>query len=202
LFVDGVDKTWLTKSAVGDIIWNMDVDDFKTVASGKGVADDVIREISRTVRDAEKEDGFYIGEVEVIPIPGKGVYTTLMEIEPVPLGRLPRLLLRMNEHAFAGRTLAELDDRVARSKNIVSNSLKEAVWHEIGHAKLINRKSIEEIQELYAELKPLGLPEISLIAGIDGAEAIAEIEVLLRRGESVSRDAMELYQKYMKRGLR
>ncbi|MDR1328602.1 MAG: hypothetical protein LBK23_03285 [Oscillospiraceae bacterium] len=53
-FVDGVDKTWLTKPAAGDIIRNMDVDDFETVASEKGVADDVIREVSRTVWDAEK----------------------------------------------------------------------------------------------------------------------------------------------------
>jgi hypothetical protein len=179
----------------------MDVDDFKTVASGKGVADDVIREISRTVRDAEKEDGFYISRTEVLPIIGEGPGTVLMQIEPEPSGGSARLLFRLNADAFKGRTLTELNDKIAQSQSIVANSLKEAVWHEIGHAKLINRKRIDEIAALYDELKPLGRPEVSRMAAYDGAEAIAEIEVLLRRGDSVSEDTMNFYLKYMKRGL-
>ncbi|MDR1328603.1 MAG: hypothetical protein LBK23_03290 [Oscillospiraceae bacterium] len=122
----------------------------------------------------------------------------MMQIEPEPAGVQARLLLRLNETAFEGRSLAELDERFLRSKGIVANSLKEAVWHEIGHAKLINRKSIDDIAALYDELKPLGLPEISLTAGDDGAEAIAETEVLLRRGDAIPDAARKLYEQYMK----
>jgi hypothetical protein len=122
-----------------------------------------------------------------------------MQIEPEPSWGPARLLLRLNEDVFKGRTLDELDARVASSKSIVANSLKEAVWHEIGHAKLIAGKSIKEIQELYAELKPLGLPEISFTAANDGAEAIAEIEVLRRRGDELTKEASDFYDKYVKR---
>jgi hypothetical protein len=177
----------------------MDVDDFKTVASGKGVADDVIREISRTVRDAEKESGFYISRTEVAPIAGAGSRTVMMQIEPEPSGGPARLLLRLNEDVFKGRTLAELDARVASSRYSVANSLKEAVWHEIGHAKLINGKRIDEIVALYDELKPLGIEDISNIAALDGVETIAEIEVLRRRGDEISKEALDFYDKYVKR---
>jgi hypothetical protein len=188
-----------TEAIAGDVTKHLYIDEFEMAASEGGISDDVSRTISRTVRDAEMEGGFYIGETEITPVPNEGAGTVLMQIEPVPAGGQARLLLRLNEIVFKGRTLTELDSRVAHSKDIVANSLKEAVWHEIGHAKLIAGKSMSEIETLYAELKPLGMPNISLIAAEDGAEAIAEIEVLLRRGGDVPEDALKFYEMYMKR---
>jgi hypothetical protein len=177
----------------------MNVDDFEIAASDAGITDEVMAEISRTVQSAEAEGGFYISEVEVVPIASEGTGTILMQIEPVPAGRKAQLLLRLNENAFNGRTLTELNAGVANSRYIVANSLKEAVWHEIGHAKLISGKSIDEIVSLYEELMPLGIPEISATAAADGAETIAEIEVLLRRGNELPQNALEFYNHYIKR---
>jgi hypothetical protein len=188
-----------TEAIAGDVTKYLYIDEFEIAASEGGISDDVSRVISRTVRDAEREGGFYIGETEIMPIPNEGAGTVLMQIEPVPAGGRVRLLLRINEIAFKGRTLAELDSRIVHSRDIVANSLKEAVWHEIGHAKLIAGKSMSEIETLYAELKPLGMPNISLIAAEDGAEAIAEIEVLLRRGGDLPEDVLKFYETYMRR---
>lgn len=52
------------------------------------------------------------------------------------------------------------------------------------------------------QLKDLGVDGISQIAQIDDAECIAEVEVLLSRGEPVSEKAMELYNAYVKGGKR
>ena len=43
----------------------------------------------------------------------------------------------------------------------------------------------------------IGVEGISEIALADGAECIAEVEILLHRGESVPKEAMELYRKYV-----
>jgi SPP1 gp7 family putative phage head morphogenesis protein len=189
-----------TETIGGDTIKRLDVEGFEIAASDSGISDDVSSVISRTIRDAEAQGGFYISETEISPIPNEGSRTVMMQIEPIAAGPQVRLLLRLNEDAFKGRSLEEIDALFAHSKGTVADSLKEAVWHEIGHAKLITRKSAEDIQALYEDLKPLGLPEISLTAADDGAEAIAEIEVLLRRGDSVPETARKFYDKYMKRG--
>lgn len=50
---------------------------------------------------------------------------------------------------------------------------------------------------MYKKLSEDTVMGISRIADEDGAEAIAEIEVLLTRNEIVSDEAMTLYNKYM-----
>lgn len=52
------------------------------------------------------------------------------------------------------------------------------------------------------QIKGLGVEGISRIAKNDGAECIAEVEVLLSRGETVPEEAMALYNKYVKGGRR
>ncbi len=47
-------------------------------------------------------------------------------------------------------------------------------------------------------IKDRGVSGISLIAEADGAECIAETEVLLFRGQEVPEDAMKLYTEYVK----
>lgn len=44
----------------------------------------------------------------------------------------------------------------------------------------------------------MGVDGISDIAATDGAEAVAEIEVLLHRGEKLSDEAQKLYESVMK----
>jgi len=69
--------------------------------------------------------------------------------------------------------------------------------HECGHAKAYYRKSVQEIKEMNKIIKDKGVEGISLIAAADGAECIAEVEVLLYRGEKVPPKALELYQKWI-----
>ena len=75
---------------------------------------------------------------------------------------------------------------------------EEALIHESGHAKLISGKRPERVEKLYEELKSKGVPGVSIIAEKDGAEVIAEVEVLLKRGETIPQEALELYKRYMK----
>lgn len=70
--------------------------------------------------------------------------------------------------------------------------------HEIGHAKTVYANRFKNISELYKKLEKMGVNHISKISLHDGAEAVAEIEVLLHRGEKISKEAQALYDKVMK----
>ena len=48
------------------------------------------------------------------------------------------------------------------------------------------------------ELEKIHTKKVSKIAYNDGAECIAEVEVLLSRGAEVPKRAMKLYKKYVK----
>ena len=121
-----------------------------------------------------------------------------MQIEPIAMGKTSMLQLSINSDLLAGKTLNEVNQIIADSNYSLTQNLKEATIHEAGHAKLISGKSIDEIKNLYSELADKGLDGISKIAKTDGVEAIAEIEVLLSRGQSLSGEAKVLYDKYMK----
>lgn len=79
----------------------------------------------------------------------------------------------------------------------LANNLEEAVIHECGHAKSLKGKTLAEITTMYEEILQAKIENISKIAYLDGAEALAEIEVLLSRGEEVPDAAMEFYKRYM-----
>lgn len=77
--------------------------------------------------------------------------------------------------------------------------MEEAVWHEGGHAKTIFGMKSEDVKKLYDELSEIHVEGISTIAYDDGAEALAELEVLRRRGVKVSKEMMKFYEKYIGR---
>ena len=58
--------------------------------------------------------------------------------------------------------------------------------------------TIKEISNLYEEIADAKIEGISDIAFHDGAEALAEIEILISRGQSVPLKAMSFYKKYMR----
>ena len=123
----------------------------------------------------------------------------LLQIEPIDAGRTAILRLNINRDAFAGKTVDELNEWIKSSDNTVANSIQEAAIHEAGHAKTISGLRITDIEKLYAELSSKGIDGISPLAFEDGAEALAEIEVLLNRGDDISQEAMDLYEKYIGR---
>lgn len=150
------------------------------------------------IKAQEEKNGFIISEISANSIPKTADGIPVLQIEPLPNG-----LLRLNLNTdILTKPLEEIDSMFVYSKNTVVNSLKEAIIHESGHAKSIFGKSVKEIEEFYKELKNIHIPNISKIAYRDGAECLAELEVLRERGEQISDEALKFYEKYMGRKYR
>lgn len=173
---------------------NIDLDDMHTMTYGKDIDDKIVETIYNTLNPGERNGEYYISDVVFKPLEGKA----LMQIAPIPSGRRSLLELHVNTDMTTGVSLDELDARIKASGLSVTNSLEEAAIHESGHAKLIKGKGIKEIAALYDELSGRGIDGISKIALDDGVEAIAEIEVLIARGDTLSEEAKKLYDTYMK----
>lgn len=186
----------LTLPGVRDIIRSIDVDDYKMVTYGKGILPEVSEVIIDTMKRCEQVNGFVISEISNSVVPSAMHGTPVLQIEPMPNGLLK---LNINTEYLSGKTLKEIDAEFVNTDKTVANSLKEAVIHESGHAISIKGKNVQEIAKLYAKLKNEGLPGISSIALADGAECLAELEVLRSRGASVSDEAAAFYKKYMGR---
>ena len=195
------ERTWVqvAKLPQHDIIKNIDLDDMQTMAYGKDIDESVIQTIYDVIEPGERNGEYYINEVFIGSLPRNGSGTPLLQIEPIPAKGAALLRLNVNSDVLAGKTHAEIDAWIAKSTKTVACSLEEAVVHERGHAKLIRGMSVDEISALYAELREQGIAGISIIAHDDGAEALAEIEILIHRGEKLSSDAETLYEKYMGR---
>ena len=195
-YISAATKKPLANAGKSSIIKSIDIDDFEMVTYGKNIDKKVEETIFNTFKQAEKNGDFFISDVVVKDIADEINGTPVLQIEPTTLGTLT---LNINKSAVAGKTLEEIDEMFANSKLSIANTLEEAIKHECGHAKLIRGMRSEEIEELYKELEKIHIEGISRKAYSDGAECIAEVEVLLFRGEEVPEEAMELYNKYMKR---
>ena len=178
---------------------HLDIEDMLVISANKNISTEIINLIGGQIRQAELADGIYIDEVRIEPLSKKPGATPLMQIEPVPQGKQAGVFLILNQDVVSGTSLADLDERIRKTDWNIAQNLKEATIHEIGHVKLIWGRSIQEIHELYKELADKGIKEISAIAAEDGAEAIAEIEILLHRGEPLSEEAERLYSTYVRR---
>ena len=64
---------------------------------------------------------------------------------------------------------------------------------------MIFGKTSKEVKILYEKLSEIHIKGISFIAYNDGAEALAELEVLRKRGTQVSEEMKQFYEKYMRR---
>lgn len=108
-------------------------------------------------------------------------------------------LLRMNisTDVFSGASLDEINQRFANSDDTLAQNLHEAIVHERGHAKSMKGKSPSEVQRMHQEPEGVHISGISPYAYSDGAECVAEVEILLERGKFVPEEAMKLYKKYV-----
>ena len=184
------------KSEKTSIIKSIDVDDYKIVTYGKGISKEVNDTIIDIMKQCEKDGGFVISEIsgEISATGSDG--TPVLQIEPMSNGLLK---LNINTEYLSGKTLDEIDNAFANTNSTVVNSLKEAVIHESGHAISIKGKTPEQVENLYKELKNKGIAGVSDIALKDGAECLAELEVLRSRKVSVSKELSDFYEKYMGR---
>lgn len=189
-------KKAVAKSSKKSIIKNIDIDDFEVVTYGKNFNSEVSKVIVNTVSDCEAEGGFIISEIVAKSLPKTDQGTLVLQIEALSNGLLQ---LNLNTDILSGKTLDEINQIFANSKLSIANTLEEAVWHEGGHARTIFGMKSEDVKKLYDELSEIHIEGISTIAYDDGAEALAELEVLRRRGVKVSKEMMKFYEKYIGR---
>lgn len=193
-------KKLLDNGGGSGIIKSIDVDDFTMMASCHEIAPEVSNLIANTIREYEKKGGMYISDMHfgnfIDEDTGK---PALMQIFQNYYGLTE---ININSAIMAGKTLDEIDSIIAAAKSNLPQNLREAVIHECGHAKAYYGKTPEEVMAINEHIKDRGVDGISRIAKNDGAECIAEVEVLLSRGEPISEKAMELYNAYVKGGKR
>lgn len=185
-----------TSKSNSDTIKSIDVDDFELFASSKSnnILPEVSKVITDTIKEFENQGGMYISEAHFGEFydaeTGK---PALFQVFPNAYGLTE---LNVNSKILGGKTLDEINELIKNTPVNIANSLEEAVVHECGHAKAYYQKAASEIEEMNKTIKNKGIKEISKIAGKDGAECIAEVEVLLYRGEEVPEKAMELYNEW------
>lgn len=173
---------------------NIDVDDLQIMASSNNISEEVAEVIGNTISRCENEGGFYVSEVRFMDgIPSEGKGTPVFQTEPGAYG----LYLNANTQVLAGKTVEEIDAIFERGSINAPNSLEEALIHEVGHARLINGLTITQIKDLYKWLDGYSVEGVSPAALVDGAEAIADIEVLQHRGADISEMALKLYKELM-----
>ena len=175
----------------------IDIDDMRIATEKRKIDPEIIDFIGELIRDAEQSKEVYINDFVILPISRTTTGVPLLHIEPYSMGRQAGIRLAINQEIFSGRKLADINKLIEQTSVHIARNLKEAIIHEIGHCKLIQGKSIAEIEALYEEIADQGVLGISEIAAIDGAEAIAEIEILISRGEKLSKEAASLYKKYI-----
>ena len=171
---------------------------------------EVTQYIGETMRALEKQGGFYISDVsnrieyteeEIRSIQEGGKKPNhVLQIVPYGGGRGNALLcFNFNQELLAGKTVGEIDDILKKSDLSVANSLYEALIHESAHAECMQGKTLSDIDSMAKELKGQGRDVgLSIISKSDGAEALAEMKVLISRGETLSENDIEFYNKYMK----
>lgn len=189
-------KKAVAKNAKKSIIKNIDIDDFELITYGKNISSEVGKMIVDTMSKCEANGKFVISEIVAKSLPKTPDGTPVLQIEPIGNGLLQ---LNLNTDVLSNKTLEEIDKLFANSNLSVANSLEEAIVHESGHAKMIFGKTSKEVKILYEKLSEIHIKGISFIAYNDGAEALAELEVLRKRGTQVSEEMKQFYEKYMRR---
>lgn len=184
------------KSENGNIIKSLDIDDFKMMADSKDILPEVSDAIGKTIKEFESKGGMYISSARFgdfyDDVTGSAA---LFQVFPNQYGLVE---ININSRILGGLTIEEINAMIAKTKVNLPKNLEEAVAHECGHAKLIHGMSVKEVEELYSKLGKTHIEGVSPVAFSDGAECIAEVEVLLYRNDEVPKEAKALYDKYMK----
>lgn len=181
----------------GGIIKPITVDDVDDAVSGKDI-DPAVTEIIKKYFVKNDSKQYYINEITVESIPKTESGTPVMQTVAWKQAGVYSTTLILNKTYLAGKSIKDIDKGLKNSDKNVAQNFEEAVIHEIGHAKTIYANRKRNLEALYEALMKMGVIGISQIALEDGAEAVAEIEVLLSRGEYVPPEAMELYEAVMK----
>ena len=194
--VQKINSKLLEENGNSGKIKSITIDDFVLEIMGKDISEEMQTAIYSKIRELEKNGGFAISEIYAGSLKNVGNGKPLFQIESTSSGVLK---LNINTDIVAGRSVEEINQIIKGSKKIVADNIDEVLIHESGHAKTIAGMNVFEIDKIYKELSDIHIEGISEYAYLDGAECIAEVEVLLSRGEKVPKKAMDLYNKYIKR---
>lgn len=183
----------LTSGANGGKIKNIEIGDISTAIEGGIIQEDVAEEIYNALK--ELKASYLFDDVVVI----KTDSHIAMQTDPVQKGTFFDIRLNLNENFLGGKTVEQLNEEIRDSPSTVANSLKEAVTHEVYHAKLIYGLNQGQLDSLYDELSEYNIMGISPVAYKDGSECIAEIGVLYERNDTdwLPEEAIKLFNDYM-----
>lgn len=189
-------KDALEKVGESSKIKSLDIDDFNMMASSNKIKDEVSAVIGNTIKEFEKSGGMYISEAHFGEFYNDE--TGKQALFQIFNGTNGLTQLNVNSRILGGKTVDEVNALLAGTKSNLPQTIEEAIAHECGHAKAYYGKSVKEIEAMNEELKNMGIEGISQDALRDGAECIAEVEVLIYRGSKVPKAAMDLYNKYVR----
>lgn len=181
-------------TAQNGIIKSITVDGIKNAAKGGEISEDVAEHIFDTLK---KHDSAYLFNQAKAVALGDLI---ALQTDPEKVGTFFDTALLMNKNLLGNKSVAEIDSMFLSAGGTVANSLADAVIHEMYHAKLINGMNYAQVENLYDTLADIHIEGISRTAAKDGAECIAEVGVVLERGEldSVPAEALELFRKYIR----
>ena len=184
-------KKSVAKSSKKSIIKSLDADDFTIMSGSHNILPEVADVISGVINEYESRLDLFISDMVfgdfIDPITGK---PALLQID---MNKYGLLVINVNSSLLGNKTLAEVDEMIKNIKINLPDSLREAVIHECGHAKAYKGKSAQQISAMNKAISDKGVKGISEIAESDGAECIAEVEVLLSRNSYIPPKAKVLY---------
>jgi hypothetical protein len=186
-------KIAVEKIGKSDTIKSITIDDFRKAVTGSAINDEVVVAISNTLSEVGALGIF--NNAKIINAGEKVVFQT----DAVQKGTFFDVIFNINEDVIGGMSVAEIDKLFEMSGVTVANSLRDAVVHEAYHAKLIKDLNYAQLENLYDTLEDVHIEGLSATAHKDGSECIAEVGVLIERGEkeNIPRSALELFNRYM-----
>lgn len=195
--------TVLTNGRNRSIIKAITVDDI--ISAGKinpeqpsAITEEVATRIIDTITSAKSAGGrFSFDEVRVISIPRKaGEELIVFQTNAVDHAGIPHVILEINLDAVGDLDAEHVDLLFSTATNTKCKSLADAIIHEIGHAKTIERRTFANYERIAEELADVHMDGISTLAKKDGLELIAECEVILAHGGTLAPEIMKIYTTY------
>lgn len=206
-----VHNSSIDNSGGSGIIKSITINDFKEADLEGKISDECREIIINTLK--EQNVSYIYDEIKIVNIPAKDGLIEPLRTNTVYRPGYPKVVLEVNELAFAGKSLKDINKWFDFQKYSTINSLEDAVIHESAHAKIIDGLTYEQYEDLNRRLSgslftkaPAGerslqdlAAEISEYAQKDGLECIAECHVKLFRGEKISDALKYLHDLYIER---
>lgn len=168
------------------VLKSITADNVKDAVKGGTIKTEVAEYVSEVLESKDAMKMF--DKVRTIDVDS----TIVMNTNVDKVGTFGDIVLELNKNALGDKTIEEIDSMFMNADNTVANSFKDAITHEKYHADLILEKNYVQIESLYEQLEDTHIDSLSITAYKDGTECIAEVGVMIDRGDAdkVPKDAM------------